>query len=108
VFTEVAATLIGIDLFSRQLLVPGLVVAVLLPLLVTVALMREIDLGRYRRSALGAYVRRSMPAWVQATRLFGAALACYAAWYQVPAGIVGGLAIVCACWANGVFRRHEP
>lgn len=104
VFTDVATALIAIDLFWRHELVPGLVIALGPPLLVSWALLMEVDLERYRRSAMGAYLRRFMPPWVQAIRVFGIALAFYASWYQVPAGIVGGLAIVSACWANGVVR----
>jgi hypothetical protein len=106
-FTDVATTLIAIDLFVRHLLVPGLVIAMLVPLLVSIALYVEDDLERYRRSALGEYVRRCMPASVHAIRMFGAALACYAAWHHVPAGIVAGLALVAVCWANGIVRRDN-
>jgi hypothetical protein len=30
----------------------------------------------------------------------------YAAWYRVPAGVLGGLALVAVCWANGIVRRR--
>ena len=106
VFTDVASAIIAIDLFWRHLLVPGLVIALLPPVLVSATLIREVDLGRYRRSAMGTYLRRYMPPWVQSLRLFGAAFAFYAAWYHVPAGVLGGLAIVAACWANGILRRR--
>jgi hypothetical protein len=105
VFADVASAVIALDLFWRHLLVPGLVIALLLPVLVSATLIREVDLEPYRRSAMGAYVRRFMPAWVQAPRAFGAALALYAAWYHVPAGVIGGLALVAACWASGIVRR---
>jgi len=42
---------------------------------------------------------------VQALRLFGAALAFYASWYHLPAGIVGGLALIGVCWSYGIVRR---
>ena len=93
---------IAIDLFWRHLLVPGLVIALVPPVLVSATLIREVDLGRYRRGAMGAYLRRYVPPWVQALRLFGAAFAFYAAWYRV----LGGLATVAACWANGILRRR--
>ena len=106
VFTDVASAIIAIDLIWRHLLVPGLVIALLPPVLVSATLIREVDLDRYRRSAMGAYLRRYMPPWVQALRLFGAAFAFYAAWYHVPAGVLGALAIVAACWVNGILRRR--
>ena len=107
-FTDVASAVIAIDLFWRHLLVPGLVIALVPPVLVSATLIREVDLDRYRRSAMGAYLRRFMPPWMQALRLFGAAFAFYAAWYQVPAGVVSGLALVAACWANGIVPRRSP
>jgi hypothetical protein len=103
-FTDIATALVAIDLFSRHQLVPGLIIALLPPLLVSAVLVQEGNLGRYRSSQMGAYLRRFMPPWVQAVRLFGVALAFYASWHHVPAGIYGGLALVAICWANGVFR----
>ena len=106
VFADIASALIALDLLWRHLLVPGLVMALLPPVLVSATLIREVDLDRYRRNAMGAYLRRFMPPWVQALRLFGAAFALYAAWYHVPAGVIGGLALVAACWANGIVPRR--
>jgi hypothetical protein len=104
-FTDISTALIAIDLLWRHLLVPGLIVGTLPPVLVSVALLNEADLERYRQSPMGAYLRRFMPPWIQAVRLFGAALAFYAAWEHVPAGVVGGFALAAACWANGIGRR---
>jgi hypothetical protein len=103
-FADIAAALIGIDLFWRHELAPGFIIAVLPPVLVSTVLVREAALERYRSSAMGAYLRRFMPPWVQAVRLFGVAFAFYASWHHVPAGIYGGLALVAVCWANGLLR----
>ena len=103
-FADIATALVGIDLFWRHALAPGLIIALLPPLLVSAVLLQEGDLERYRSSPMGAYLRRFMPPWVQAVRLFGVALAFYASWHHVPAGIYGGLALVAVCWANGLFR----
>jgi hypothetical protein len=107
-FTDIATALVAIDLFSRHQLMPGLIIALLPPLLVSAVLVQEADLGRYRSSRMGAYLRRFMPPWVQAVRVFGVAVAFYASWHHVPAGIYGGLALVAVCWANGLFRDAEP
>jgi hypothetical protein len=100
-FADTATALVAIDLFWRHALAPGLIMALLPPLLVSAVLLREADLERYRSSVMGAYLRRFMPPWVQAVRLFGVALAFYAAWYHVPAGVIGGLALVALCWGAG-------
>jgi hypothetical protein len=104
-FADVSSALIAIDLLWRHELVPGLIIALLPPVLVSAVLIREADLERYRASPMGAYLRRFMPPWVQAVRLFGVALAFYASWHHVTVGIYGGLALVAVCWANGVFRE---
>jgi hypothetical protein len=69
-----------------------------------VLVLSEADLERYGSNAMGAYLRRFMPPWVQAMQLFGIAVAFYASWHHVPAGIYGGIQLVVLCWANGLLR----
>ena len=104
-FADISTAVIGIDLFWRHALVPGLIIALLPPLLVSAVLLREADLGRYRASPMGAYLRQFMPPWVQAVRVFGVGVAFYAAWYHFPTGVISGLAVVAICWANGIGRH---
>jgi hypothetical protein len=104
-FADISSAVIGLDLFWRHELAPGLIIALLPPVLVSAVLLREADLERYRSSPMGAYLRRFMPPWVQAVRLFGAGVAFYAAWHHFTPGVVGGLAIVAICWANGIGRH---
>jgi hypothetical protein len=104
-FADVSTALISIDLFWRHELVPGLIIALVPPVLVSAVLVREADLESYRASPMGTYLRRFMPPWVQTVRLFGVALAFYASWHHLPAGIYGGLTLVAVCWANGVVRE---
>ena len=104
-FADFATALIAIDLFWRHDLYAGLLIGLLPPVLVSAVLINEVDLERYRRGWMGAYLRRFMPPWVQAVRLFGVAVAFYAAWYHVPADVVGGLGLVALCWANGIGRK---
>lgn len=104
-YVDVATALVAIDLFWRHALLPGLIIALVTPLLVSAVLVREADLERYRASAMGAYLRRFMPPWVQAMRLFGVGVAFYAAWYHFPAGVISGLGVVAICWANGIGRH---
>jgi len=104
-FADFATALIAIDLFWRHDLYAGLLIGLLPPVLVSAVLINEVDLEPYRRGWMGAYLRRFMPPWVQALRLFGVAVAFYAAWYHVPAGVVGGLGLVALCWANGIGRK---
>jgi hypothetical protein len=54
---------------------------------------------------MGAYLRQFMPPWVQALRLFGVGVAFDAAWFHFPTGVIGGLALVAICWANGIGRH---
>jgi len=106
-YVDIATALVAIDLFWRHALAPGLIIALLPPVLVSAVLVREADLERYRSSLMGAYLRQFMPAWVQAMRLFGVGVAFYAAWYHFPAGVISGLALVAICWANGIGRHRR-
>jgi uncharacterized membrane protein len=103
-FADTSTAVIGIDLFWRHELVPGLIIALLPPVLVSAVLVREADLERYRSSPMGAYLRRFMPPWIQAVRLFGVAVALYASWHRLPAGVIGGVALVALCWGAGAVR----
>jgi len=105
VFADTSTALVAIDLFWRHALVPGLIVALLPPILVSAVLVNEANFESYRSSPMGAYLRRFMPPWVQAVRLFGVGVAFYAAWFQFEAGVASGLALVAICWANGIGRR---
>jgi len=106
-YVDIATALVAIDLFWRHELAPGLIIALLPPVLVSAVLVREADLERYRSSLMGAYLRQFMPPWVQAMRLFGVGVAFYAAWYHFPAGVISGLALVAICWANGIGRHRR-
>jgi len=106
-YVDIATALVAIDLFWRHALAPGLIIALLPPVLVSAVLVREADLERYRSSLMGAYLRQFMPPWVQAMRLFGVGVAFYAAWYHFPAGVISGLALVAICWANGIGRHRR-
>ena len=109
-FADLSTALIGIDLFWHRELIPGLIIALVTPALVSAALLLDGDLQDLRASRMGSYLRRCMPSWVQAVRLFAIGFAFYAAWYHAPAGIVGALALVIVCWANGLVprRRRAP
>ena len=104
-FTDFSTALIAIDLLWRHQLGTALVIGFVPPILVSFALIQEVDLDGYRRSGMGAYLRRYMTPTVQALRLFGALIAFYASWQHVPAGIVAGFALVAACWLNGIVPR---
>jgi hypothetical protein len=67
------------------------------------AVIRFADLEPYKTSRIGAYLARYMTPTAQATRLAGDLITVVAAWYQSPAGIVFGLAIVLAGWTYGLL-----
>ena len=104
-FADFSSAIIAIDLLWQHALVSGLIIGLLPPMSVNVPSPKAgFDLERYRRSGMGAYLRRYMTPTVQALRLFGALIALYASWYHVPAGIIGGFALVAACWSYGILR----
>src|SRR5256886_16128311 len=66
-FADIATALIGIDLFWRHELAPGLIIAVLPPVLVSTVLVREADLDRYARAGGGISAALHAPVGAGAT-----------------------------------------
>jgi len=52
-FADISTAVVGLDLFWRHELAPGLIIALLPPVLVSAVLLREADLERYRSSPMG-------------------------------------------------------
>jgi hypothetical protein len=107
-FTDISTAIIAIDLLWQHQLGTALVIGFVPPILVSFAIIEEVDLEPYRRSRMGAYLRRYMTPTAQALRLFGALFAFYASWQHVPAGILAAFALVAACWLNGIVPRRSP
>jgi hypothetical protein len=105
--TDIGAAVISLYFLWQHELVIGLLIHFVPPPIASAAVMRFADLDSYKISGLGAYLVRYMTPTAQTSRLAGDLLTVVAAWYQSPAGIVFGFAIIFAAWTYGLlsFRR---
>ena len=72
--------------------------------LVTIVLIRWVDLEPYRDSAFGRYLGRHMSRRVEAARFLGLVPLWGGAWVHRPAIMVAGFAWILACWFWGLMR----
>jgi hypothetical protein len=104
--TDIAAAVISLYFLWQHQLAIGLATHFVPPPIGSAAVIRFAELEPYKSSGLGAYLGRYMTPTAQATRLAGDLVTVVAAWFQSPAGIVLGFAIVLAAWTYGLlFRR---
>ncbi len=101
--TDISAAVVSLYFLWQHQLVIGLATHFLPPPIGSAAVIRFADLEPYRSSRVGAYLARYMTPAAQATRLAGDLITLFAAWYQSPAGIGFGVAIVLAAWAYGLL-----
>src|SRR3979490_2946002 len=90
-FTDIGAAFGSLCFLWRHQLVFALVVMLAPPLLVSLLLMRYVDLEPYRQSALGKYIARSMSHAMEAVRLAGMVVTALGAWHHSPWMIVAGI-----------------
>jgi hypothetical protein len=106
--TDIAAAAVSLYFLWQHQLVVGLAIHFIPPPIASAAVLRFADLEPYKASAIGAYLACYMTPTAQATRLAGDLITVVAAWYQSPAGIAFGLAIILAAWVYGLIARLIP
>lgn len=105
--TEISAEPISLYLIWKRKLVAGLLV--LFPdLVVSLLIMRWVDLEPYKHSAFGAYLRTYMTPSVVALRVVGTIITHVGAWYRRPVLLPLGLGLVLVGWFRGVLWPKQP
>jgi hypothetical protein len=101
--TDVGAAVISLYFLWQHELAIGLVTHFIPPPIGSAAVIHFADLERYKASRIGADLAQYMTPTAQATRLAGDLITVVAAWYQSPAAIASGLAIIVAAWTYGLL-----
>jgi hypothetical protein len=83
-FTDISAEVISLYLFWNRKLLAGLLVIFLPPIIISLLIMRWVDLEPYKRSAFGKYLRTYMTPSVVALRVLGTVITHLGAWYRRP------------------------
>jgi hypothetical protein len=105
--TDIAAAVVSLNFLWQHELAIGLATHFIPPPVGSAAVIRFADLDPYKTSRIGAYLVRYMTPTAQATRIAGDLITVVAAWYQSPAGIAFGLAIILAGWTYGLLFRFS-
>lgn len=105
--TEISVSAISLYLFWKRKLVAGLLV--LFPdLVVSLLIMRWVDLEPYKHSVFGTYLRTYMTPSVVAVRIVGTSIMWVGAWYRRPLLLPLGLGLVLVGWFRGVLWPKQP
>jgi hypothetical protein len=106
--TDVSVALASTYLFWQHMIITAILLAVIPPLLVSMILIKNGRLERYRDSAFGHYMKRYMDSrLMDISRLGGFVIMALGGWYHSAWFIGVGLLTVAVCWSNGfLFQRN--
>ena len=99
--TDWSTGLIALVLLWRRRLVPALVTMFLPGIMISLVIVRWVDLEPYRSSPFGEYVKRSMTPAMEAVRLAGYGVMALGAWQRRPVLLPVGLLITLFGWLRG-------
>jgi hypothetical protein len=88
-------------------LLPALLIGLLPPVVVTLLIIRGVDLTPYRDSPFGRYLLRHMTRSMELVRLVGLGVAWAGAWVHSAAFISLGVAVILAAWGRGLKSLAE-
>ena len=104
--TDISTALLSLVLLWKHRVAAALLVMFVPSICVSFALIRFVDLERYKRSRFGRYVRRSMTRSMEALRFAGMAVMALGAWFHRTWMIPLGLLVVLAGWLRGILLQQ--
>jgi len=105
--TDVATAAVSAILLWHHRLAAALAIGFIPSIVVSVVLVRSVDLERYRRSAFGQYVARFMTRRVEVARLAGLIPLWGGAWLRSSTFVVLGAVWIVGCWFLGFAPRER-
>ncbi len=100
-FVDWSTGLIALYSFWQQNLIAALVIAIIPSIIVSLVIVRWVDLEKYKQSDFGRYVKQYMTQAMQALRLAGYVVMAMGAWYHVVWLIPLGLLVILFGWLRG-------
>ena len=100
-FVDWSTGLIALYFFWQQNLIAALVIAIIPSIIVSLFIVRWVDLENYKQSDFGRYVKRYMTQAMQALRLAGYVVMAMGAWNRVVWLIPLGLLVIVFGWLHG-------
>ncbi len=104
--TDISAEIISLYLFWRHKLVAGLVLGIIPSVIVSVIMIKWVNLEKYKQSAVGRYLTINMTPFAVTLRILGTIISHIGAWYQ-PWLIPLGEGSVTLGWTLGLMLRRK-
>ena len=101
--TDISAQIVSLYFFWRHALLPGLLVMFLPPILISLLIVRLVNLEPLKDSSVGRYLRHYMTPAMEGVRLAGTVPMVLGAWYHAVWLIPVGLAITLFGWLRGLI-----
>ena len=101
--TDISAEFVSLYLFWKRKLLAGMLVFLVPPVVVSMLIMRLVNLEGYKESAFGRYIRSYMTPPVVTVRILGTVVTHVGAWYRKPGLIPLGLVLVLLGWLRGLL-----
>ena len=107
--TDVSTAFASTYLLWRHTLIYAILLSIVPSIVVSIVLLKNSDLEKYKESAFGNYLKRYMDSrFVDSSRLFGFLLMMIGGWYQLIGLIILGFLIIIIIWSRGLlFQRKQ-
>lgn len=105
--TDITSGFAALPLLWRHRLRAALFVMFVPAILVSVLIIRYVDLEPYKRSPIGRYVRLYMTKEMQGVRSGGYLIMALGAWHRKPWLVPSGVLVVLFGWFRGILFPHE-
>ncbi len=102
-FADWSTGILALHLFWGQNLAAALLIAFVPSILVSLYIIRFVNLERYRQSSFGRYISRYMTRPIEAIRFAGYAMMAIGAWYHLVWLMPLGLLVILLAWLRGVI-----
>jgi hypothetical protein len=107
-FTDVSTAFASTYLLWRHYLIYAILFSIVPSMVVSIVLIMNSDLEKYKESALGNYLKRYMDSrFVDSSRLFGFLLMTFGGWYQLIWLIIFGFLIIIIIWSRGLLFKEN-
>jgi hypothetical protein len=106
-FTDWSTGLVALYALWQHEWVVALIVMFIPSIVVSLLIVRYVNLEKHKRSAFGQYVSRYMTRSMEAVRLLGYAVMATGAWYQIVWLILFGLLIILFGWLRGIIAQQK-
>ncbi|MFZ4620718.1 MAG: hypothetical protein ACOYNS_09175 [Bacteroidota bacterium] len=104
-FTDWVTGLYACYLLWYQELIPAMITAFIPSLIVSLVIVRFVNLEKVKNSPFGRYFKRTYNRTIDLTRFGGFVIMACASWMQFLPAVAVGLAVIIGTWTYGLFAK---